>query len=54
VRTISIVGDDEADPKADLIAYSAPLARGMMQAEVGEMVPFGGDEEGIEILGVGV
>lgn len=52
-RSITIVGDDEADPKADLIAFSAPLARAMMQAEVGERLAFGGDAEGVEILGIG-
>lgn len=49
-RTVTIVGDDEADPAAGLIAYSAPLARAMMGAEDGELVDFGGKAEAIEVL----
>lgn len=53
-RTITIVGDDEADPKADLIAFCAPLARAMMQAEPGESLPFGGEADAIEILEIAI
>jgi len=49
-RWITIVGDDEADPAAGLIAWSAPLARAMMEAEEGELVDFGGKVEAIEVL----
>ncbi|MBB4614941.1 GreA/GreB family elongation factor [Novosphingobium taihuense] len=49
-RWITIVGDDEADPAAGLIAWSAPLARAMMEAEEGELVDFGGKAEAIEVL----
>ena len=51
-RWITIVGDDEADPAAGLIAWSAPLARAMMEAEEGELVDFGGKAEAIEVLEV--
>lgn len=51
-RTISIVGDDEADPAGGLIAWSAPLARAMMGAEEGELADFGGKAEAIEVLAV--
>lgn len=51
-RSITIVGDDEADPAAGLIAWSAPLARAMMDAEPGEQVDFGGKAEAIEVLAV--
>lgn len=52
VRAIAIVGDDEADPAQDRIAFSAPLARAMMEAEVGEKVDFNGREEAVEILSI--
>ena len=49
-RTVTLVGDDEADPAAGLLSFSAPLARAMMGAEEGETVPFNGREDAIEIL----
>jgi len=49
-RTITIVGDDEADPKNGLLAFSAPLCRAIMDATAGERVPFGDKSEAIEIL----
>jgi transcription elongation GreA/GreB family factor len=51
-RTLTLVGDDEADPAADLIAFSAPLGRAMMQAEVGELVAFNGKPDAIEIVAI--
>ncbi len=54
LRTIDIVGDDEADPKADRVAFSAPLVRAMMNAEVGEMLDFGGKVDAIEIMDIAV
>ncbi|MET0238441.1 MAG: GreA/GreB family elongation factor [Sphingobium sp.] len=51
-RVIAIVGDDEADPATGFIAFSAPLARAMMEAEVGELVAFGGKADAIEIVGI--
>lgn len=53
-RTLAIVGDDEADPAAGLIAFSAPLARALMGAELGELLEFGGKEDAIEVLGIEV
>lgn len=53
-REIAIVGDDEADPAAGLLAFSAPLARAMMGATEGEVLAFGGKEQAIEILGISV
>ena len=53
VRTIDIVGDDEAEPACARIAFSAPLARAMMGAGVGDLVDFGGKPEAIEILELG-
>ena len=49
-RSLTIVGDDEADPAAGLVAFSAPLARAMMDAEPGEFVSFAGREDAIEVL----
>ena len=51
-RTITIVGDDEADPAAGLLAYSAPLCRAMMEAEVGDRADFGGTVDAIEIIAI--
>ncbi|QCI95083.1 GreA/GreB family elongation factor [Novosphingobium sp. EMRT-2] len=48
-KTITIVGDDEADPAANLISFSAPLSRAMMGAEEGDFVDFAGEADAIEI-----
>lgn len=52
-RTLQIVGDDEADPAAGLLALSAPLAQALIGAGAGESVPFGGREDAIEVLSIG-
>lgn len=49
-RTLTIVGHDEADPAQGTIAFSAPLARALMGAEVGETLDYQGREEAIEIV----
>jgi transcription elongation GreA/GreB family factor len=36
--TVAIVGEDEAAPKAGLISWTAPLARALEGAKVGEEV----------------
>jgi transcription elongation GreA/GreB family factor len=51
-RSIDIVGDDEADPAAGRIAFSAPLARAIIGAEAGDTADFGGEADAIEILEV--
>ncbi|KHL25829.1 nucleoside diphosphate kinase [Croceibacterium mercuriale] len=53
-RTLRIVGDDEAAPAAGLISFNAPLSRAMLGAEAGDLLPFGGIEDAIEILSVAV
>ena len=53
VRTVEIVGDDEADPHAGLIAFSAPLARALIGAGPGDMADFGGKADAIEVIEVG-
>lgn len=52
--TVSIVGDDEADPAAGLISFSSPLARALMGAGEGDFADFGGRADAIEVLGVGI
>ena len=52
-RTVTLVGDDEADPAAGLLAFSAPLARALMGAEAGETVAFNERDDAIEVLDVG-
>ncbi|MET0137029.1 MAG: GreA/GreB family elongation factor [Sphingobium sp.] len=49
-RTLTLVGDDEADPPSGRISFSAPLARALMGAEVGELLPFAGQEDAIEVV----
>jgi len=51
-RVLSIVGDDEADPGAGLVAFSSPLGRALMGAEVGEMVDWAGTEGAIEVQAI--
>ena len=53
-RMLAIVGDDEADPANGLISFSAPLSRALMGAEPGEVLPFGGKDDAIEVLAVKV
>ena len=53
-RSLAIVGDDEADPAAGRIAFSAPLARSLLGAEVGELLDHAGKEEAIEVLAIEV
>lgn len=52
LRSIEIVGDDEADPAANRLAFSSPLARALIGSEVGDFADFGGDEDAIEILAI--
>ena len=51
-RRIALVGDDEADPATDRLAYSAPLSRALMTAEPGDVLPFGGREDAITVVSV--
>ena len=50
LRTIAIVGDDEADPASAKIAFSAPLARALIGAGPGDLSDFGGKTDAIEIV----
>lgn len=53
-QVLRIVGEDEADPATGYLAWTAPLARALDEAEAGESVEFeaGGRTEDIEILKV--
>jgi transcription elongation GreA/GreB family factor len=53
LRSIDIVGDDEADPSAGRISFSAPLARALIGACAGDRVDFAGRAEALEIVAVG-
>jgi transcription elongation GreA/GreB family factor len=53
-KTFRIVGDDEADPAAGLLSFNAPLARAMLGAEPGDVLPFAGEEDAIEVVAVAV
>lgn len=52
-RTVEIVGDDEADPAAGKLAFSAPLARALIGAGPGDRSDFNGETDAIEIVAVG-
>lgn len=51
-RTVTLVGDDEADPAAGLLSFTAPLSRALMGAEAGDEVDFGGKSGAIAVLRV--
>ncbi len=53
-RVLSIVGDDEADPASGLVSFSAPLSRALLGAEPGEVLPFGGRDDAIEVLSIAI
>ncbi|WP_375286944.1 GreA/GreB family elongation factor [Sphingomonas sp.] len=52
VRTLAIVGMDEAVPAEGLIGFQAPLARALIGAVAGERIAFGGKTDAIEVLGI--
>jgi transcription elongation GreA/GreB family factor len=51
-REIRIVGEDEADPAAGLLGLQAPLSQALLGAGEGDILPFGGREDAIEVLSV--
>jgi transcription elongation GreA/GreB family factor len=52
-RALQIVGEDEAHPAAGLLALSAPLAQALIGAGAGDLLPFGGREDAIEVVSIG-
>jgi transcription elongation GreA/GreB family factor len=53
-RTLDIVGSDEADPDKDRIAFTAPLARAIMGAEIGDLCEFAAQNIDIEIVAIAI
>lgn len=53
-KTLSIVGDDEADPASALVSFSAPISRALIGLEPGDYGDFAGQEDAIEILSIEV
>ena len=53
-RVITIVGNDEADPAAGLLSFSAPLSRALMDAEAGEKLDFANEKDAIEVISIGI
>ena len=53
-RTMEIVGHDESDPAADRIAFSAPLARALLGADVGEEIDLPGAPDPITVVAIDV
>jgi transcription elongation GreA/GreB family factor len=51
-RTVEIVGHDESEPAAGRVAFSAPLVKAMLGAEVDDEVEVAGG--GMTILGIEV
>jgi transcription elongation factor GreB len=53
-RTVTIVGDDEADATAGRIAWSAPLARALIGARVGDerVVTLPGGEKSYQVVAI--
>jgi transcription elongation factor GreB len=53
-RTVTIVGDDEADATAGRIAWSAPLARALIGARVGDerLVTLPGGEKSYQVVAI--
>ena len=51
-RTITLVGDDEADPAAGLLSFTAPLSRALLGAEPDDEIDFAGKPAAIEVLAV--
>ena len=51
VETYRIVGEDEADPKAGTLSYTAPVARLLQGKSVGDSVAIG--KQALEIVRIG-
>lgn len=51
-RIFDLVGDDEADPAQDCIAFTSPIARALMGSEAGDAIDFNGREGAIVVEAV--
>jgi transcription elongation GreA/GreB family factor len=52
--TLALVGHDESEPAENRIAFTAPLARALIGAEVGDEVDFEGADEPLLITAISV
>ena len=52
-KTFQIVGSDEAEPASGLLAFTAPLSRAVLGAEVDDQLPFGSVADAITIVAIG-
>lgn len=52
VRQFTLVGDDEADAASGLVSWTSPISRAVMNAEIGDLLDFGGQKDAIEILSI--
>lgn len=53
-KTVEIVGHDESDPDNGRIAFTAPLARALMGAEVEDEVDFAGSTDPVLVTAIDV
>jgi transcription elongation GreA/GreB family factor len=51
-RMIEVVGHDESEPAANRIAFTAPLARALLNAEVGDEVDFAGCKQPLTVTSI--
>ena len=51
-RIVDVVGHDESEPAAGRIAFTAPLARALLDAEVGDEVEFAASDEPLSITSI--
>lgn len=51
-KTVEIVGHDESDPDTGRIAFTAPLARALLGAEVDDEVDFAGASDAVLITAI--
>ena len=52
-QEMTITGHDEADPAHGKVAFSAPLARALLGLGEGDVGEFAGEDDAIEVIGVG-
>jgi transcription elongation GreA/GreB family factor len=51
-RTLTIVGHDEADPSAGLLAFASPLGQALIGAEQGDEVDVPGSDDPLTIVDI--
>ena len=52
IRTLTIVGHDEADPASGLIGFASPLGQALMGSEAGEHVTAPGAGDAIRVISI--